>query len=138
MSGICSAHIHHEPNCELCRSSACPSCTALAEQNNQQRDALIWMSGSDDFGPGGRAREGYEKLVLPLLDIPPIPYPSTELQRAKGRVIEAAKELRACGDYIDPRDIPGQEEHNDRWISATEGLNNALSDLAKVEGKVDD
>jgi len=37
------------------------------------REAVIWMSGSDDFAPadgpmkGGKARKGYEKIVLPLL-----------------------------------------------------------------------
>lgn len=30
--------------------------------------ALIWMSGSDHFAPGGMAREGFEKIVLPVLD----------------------------------------------------------------------
>lgn len=31
------------------------------------REAVIFMSGSADFGLGGKAREGFEKLVLPLL-----------------------------------------------------------------------
>lgn len=33
----------------------------------QQREALIWMSGASDFAPSGKAREGFEKMVLPLL-----------------------------------------------------------------------
>lgn len=32
------------------------------------QEALIWMTGSDDFAPGGKARVGFEKLVLPLLN----------------------------------------------------------------------
>ena len=31
------------------------------------KDALIWCSGSDDFQVGGKAREGWEKICLPLL-----------------------------------------------------------------------
>jgi hypothetical protein len=32
------------------------------------RDALVWCSGADDFAPGGKAREGWEKIVQPLLE----------------------------------------------------------------------
>ena len=31
-------------------------------------DALIWCSGSQDFGPGGVARKGWLKKCKPLLD----------------------------------------------------------------------
>lgn len=31
-------------------------------------EALIWCSGSPDFGEGGQAREGWLKLCKPLLD----------------------------------------------------------------------
>ena len=31
------------------------------------RDALIWCSGSEDFGPGGKARKGWNKICRPLL-----------------------------------------------------------------------
>lgn len=31
------------------------------------RDALIWCGGSMDFSPGGQAREGWEKIVHPLI-----------------------------------------------------------------------
>lgn len=31
------------------------------------REALIWMAASPDFAPGGQAREGFERLVQPLL-----------------------------------------------------------------------
>lgn len=30
-------------------------------------DALIWCGGSEDFAPGGRAHEGWKRLVRPLL-----------------------------------------------------------------------
>jgi len=30
-------------------------------------EALKWCSGSDDFQVGGKAREGWEKICLPLL-----------------------------------------------------------------------
>jgi hypothetical protein len=33
-------------------------------------DALIWMSGSDDFQyPNGKARKGWEKIVKPLVKV---------------------------------------------------------------------
>lgn len=31
-------------------------------------DALIWCSGSPDFGPGGQAHEGWVKVCRPLLE----------------------------------------------------------------------
>lgn len=31
-------------------------------------EALVWMSGSDHFSPGGKAHEGFEKIVRPVLD----------------------------------------------------------------------
>ena len=34
---------------------------------NQHKDALIWCSGSADFGPGGQAREGWLKVCEPLI-----------------------------------------------------------------------
>ena len=37
------------------------------ETINAMRDALIWCSGSADFGPGGKAHVGFEKIVKPLL-----------------------------------------------------------------------
>lgn len=33
------------------------------------KDALIWCSGSADFGPGGQAEEGWNKVCRPLLGI---------------------------------------------------------------------
>jgi hypothetical protein len=30
-------------------------------------EALVWCSGSQDFAPEGKAREGWEKLCAPLL-----------------------------------------------------------------------
>lgn len=37
------------------------------EVKRKYQDALIWCSGSDDFQIGGKAREGWEKICLPLL-----------------------------------------------------------------------
>ena len=34
-------------------------------------EAVRWMSGSNDFAPGGTARVGYERIVLPLLEAQP-------------------------------------------------------------------
>lgn len=31
------------------------------------REALLWCSGSQDFAPGGQARKGWEKNIIPLL-----------------------------------------------------------------------
>lgn len=38
----------------------------------QLRDALKWCSGSDDFQVGGKAREGWEKICIPLLQAGPV------------------------------------------------------------------
>jgi len=35
----------------------------------EYKDALIWCSGSEDFQVGGKAREGWEKICVPLLEI---------------------------------------------------------------------
>ena len=40
---------------------------AFAEIIDEYREALIWCSGSDDFGPGGQAREGWLKIERSLL-----------------------------------------------------------------------
>lgn len=42
--------------------------TQLAEKMEKYEDALIWCSGSEDFQIGGKARKGWEKLCLPLID----------------------------------------------------------------------
>jgi len=34
---------------------------------DRYREALIWCSGSADFGPGGQAEKGWEKICKPLL-----------------------------------------------------------------------
>jgi hypothetical protein len=39
------------------------------EENKRLRDALIWCSGSGDFQVGGIAREGWEKICIPLLTL---------------------------------------------------------------------
>lgn len=35
---------------------------------DEYREALIWCSGSDDFGPGGQAEEGFRKIRDRLID----------------------------------------------------------------------
>jgi hypothetical protein len=40
---------------------------AQAEHMTKLEDALVWCGGSADFAPGGQAREGWEKTVMPLL-----------------------------------------------------------------------
>lgn len=40
---------------------------AVHERAQLLRDALIWCSGADDFAPGGKARAGFERIVLPLI-----------------------------------------------------------------------
>ena len=41
---------------------------AFAEIIDEYREALLWCSGSTDFGPEGQAREGWIKGVQPLID----------------------------------------------------------------------
>jgi len=51
-----------EPKGDLGRALSAPcACEELL-------DALIWCSGSQDFGPGGMARKGWLKKCKPLLD----------------------------------------------------------------------
>lgn len=53
---------------EIGRCLAAESRLALAEADVvRMREALIWMSAADDFAPGGKARRGFERIVLPLL-----------------------------------------------------------------------
>lgn len=40
---------------------------AMQEENRKLKRALVWCSGSNDFGEGGQAREGWLKLCAPLL-----------------------------------------------------------------------
>jgi hypothetical protein len=41
----------------------------IQEENEKLKEALIWCSGSEDFQyPEGKAREGWEKIVKPLLN----------------------------------------------------------------------
>ena len=42
---------------------------AFAEIIDEYREALIWCSGSADFGPRGQARKGWLKGVKPLIDV---------------------------------------------------------------------
>jgi hypothetical protein len=39
----------------------------LKSQREVYKDALIWCSGSEDFQIEGKAREGWEKICLPLI-----------------------------------------------------------------------
>lgn len=41
---------------------------ALEQRIAKLVEALIWCGGSEDFAHGGKAREGWLKTVLPLLD----------------------------------------------------------------------
>ena len=41
----------------------------LQEEREELVDALRWCSGSADFAPEGQAREGWQRVVQPLLDI---------------------------------------------------------------------
>ena len=43
---------------------------ALRNRLHVAMDAIQWMSGSDDFAIEGKAREGFVKMVLPLLNPP--------------------------------------------------------------------
>lgn len=45
----------------------CADQVALRAQVNALRDAVVWMSGSPDFGPDGQAGEAFRRDVLPLL-----------------------------------------------------------------------
>ena len=42
---------------------------AFAEIIDEYREALIWCSGSADFGPEGQARDEWIKGVQPLIDV---------------------------------------------------------------------
>lgn len=54
---------HIEMNVELAIAFA----DTLKEEVDRYIDALIWCSGSGDFGEGGQAREGWLKICDPLL-----------------------------------------------------------------------
>ena len=41
---------------------------AMLKRIRKLEEALIWCSAATDFAPEGKAREGFEKLVLPLLN----------------------------------------------------------------------
>ena len=41
---------------------------AFAEIIDEYREALMWCGGSGDFSEEGQAREGWAKLVAPLID----------------------------------------------------------------------
>ena len=40
---------------------------AFAEILDEYIEALIWCSGFADFGPGGQAEKGWDRLCRPLL-----------------------------------------------------------------------
>lgn len=66
----CSAHGSDECFCGERRRADLHD--ALKAENERLRDALVWCSGSNDFAPGGKAREGWMRLCAPLLT-PPTP-----------------------------------------------------------------
>ena len=41
---------------------------AFAEIIDEYREALIWCGGSGDFSEEGQAREGWAKMIAPLID----------------------------------------------------------------------
>jgi hypothetical protein len=43
-------------------------CGLPKEHAERLAAALVWASGSDDFAPGGKAREGWERVAQPALD----------------------------------------------------------------------
>jgi hypothetical protein len=47
------------------------------------RDALIWCSGSADFGPGGKAHKGWVKKCRPLLDRLALPPKGVKIESTK-------------------------------------------------------
>jgi hypothetical protein len=71
----------------------------IQSQNKKLRlmqDALIWMSGSDDFGPGGKAREGFLRVVYPLL-----PGGSPVMKRGENRKVsdvEKSKDVKRVNE----------------------------------------
>ena len=42
---------------------------AFAETLDKYIEALRWCSGSEDFGPGGKAEVGWQKVCHPLLNL---------------------------------------------------------------------
>ena len=44
-----------------------PLPTAAEAHAKALAEALIWASGSDDFAPGGKARQGWERVAQPAL-----------------------------------------------------------------------
>ena len=42
---------------------------AVSEERDEMREALIWCGGCTVFGPGGQAREGWIRIVQPLLEL---------------------------------------------------------------------
>jgi len=42
--------------------------TVFAEVIDEYIEAIQWCSGSADFGEGGQARDGWNKIMPPLLD----------------------------------------------------------------------
>ena len=44
-------------------------CYQVANETAERAiEALIWASGSDDFAPNGKAREGWLKIAQPIID----------------------------------------------------------------------
>ena len=44
----------------------------MSSRENELKKALEWCSGSDDFQDGGKAREGWLKICVPLLQNAPV------------------------------------------------------------------
>ena len=55
------------------------------ELMQQALEALIWTTGSDDFGDGGKARDGALKLLFPAIDALRERLAQPEMQPCAGR-----------------------------------------------------
>ena len=59
---------------------------AFAEIIDEYREALIWCGGSDDFGDGGKAREGWLKVVESLVRQQPVSWSEPGDDAGRGEV----------------------------------------------------
>lgn len=114
----------------------CPSCTALAEQNRVYRETLEGLRGPLACGLEDGKCQVHMRIAQceahQALSTPPN-IPSTDLQRARERVIEAAK-LYVDGNNCHPSNMC----YSECLKYAREELKESISDLAKVEGKSND
>jgi hypothetical protein len=60
--------LHKQATTERSHYYVAKCCERAIEEIEELRHALAWCGGSADFGPGGIARKGWEKVVRPLLN----------------------------------------------------------------------